>query len=378
MFRSDLPPDIYLSEKYLDLENKKIFRDMWMFAGVRSTLSSKSAFLTRTIGGVPVVITTDDGVTLKAFENLCAHRQMPIQSKAFGKRALVCPYHAWSYDHHGCLRAVASAELYQMRQSEKDGIKLREFAIEVIGNFVFVNLADKPRPIGDQFSAEFLMQIADVTSYFDPQYAYTTFEVDYNWKFNLENVMDYNHIPFVHTQSFGGLIKRKEAASEENQFREDVVWDAEEARKATVALPELSYYGTAEMSLKPRWYTDLVRRYGDRDLYYSWHLYPNVNFCSVAGEWFLIQQYEPISPKRMRYHLWVTTAERLNKKRDLTALMVGLMQAEKKIIDEDVVFLNNLQRNLHTGASSALHGAYEYRLIRLGKWYRDNVLAGEV
>jgi phenylpropionate dioxygenase-like ring-hydroxylating dioxygenase large terminal subunit len=375
MLRSKLSPSAYLSEDVLSVEQERIFRNLWIFAGVRSTLSSRNAFFTRNIGGVPLVVTTPDGETLKAYENLCSHRQMPIQHAAFGKRGLVCPYHAWSFTaEDGCLKGVGGPELYQMRASEKDQIRLREFAVRAVGNLVFVNLSPEPMPLEAQFTPEYLEQLREVSSHFDPLFAYTTFSAGYNWKFNFENVVDFNHVPYIHAESFGALMYKTEPDPNLIPFPEEVDWDRQELARNQVDLSDLSFPAVGDVMLPPRWYSNLVRRYGAREAYYNWFIYPNVNFGSVAGDYFLIQQYMPISPSRTEYHLWVVTAERLNRRQDFTALLRGLMDTEKKIIDEDSVLLEKMQASLYPSATPALHGAYENKLYRMGKWYSDNVL----
>ncbi|MEI9915787.1 MAG: aromatic ring-hydroxylating dioxygenase subunit alpha [Methylovirgula sp.] len=212
MLQSVLPPKVYLSEDILALENERIFKSLWIFAGLRSALANRNAFFTRKIGGVPVVVTTD-GETIRAFENLCAHRSMPIQQEACGNRALICPYHAWTFNQDGSLRAMARPHLYDLRRAEKENIRLREFSVEIVGNLIFVNLAPEPAPFATQFTPEFMAEIKTASEHFDQVYAYTTFEVGYNWKLNFENVVDYNHVPFIHSASFGSMLPRQEVAS---------------------------------------------------------------------------------------------------------------------------------------------------------------------
>ena len=375
MLRSMLDPRVYLSDDILRLEQARIFRDMWIFAGLRSTLSSRNAFFTRTIGGVPIVVTTPDGETVKAFENLCAHRQMPIQHAAFGKRGLVCPYHAWSYlTEDGCLKGVALAHLYELRAGERDQFRLRQFAVEVVGNLVFVNLGAEPKPIATQFTAEMLDVMRLASEHFDSTYAYSKFQVGYNWKLNFENVLDYNHVPFIHANSFAAMLPRSEADPSRELFPQDVDWDRQEAARNHVGVQELSFATVADADIAPPWFRPLVRRFGERDAYYNWFIYPNINFASVGGDFFLIQQYMPIAPGRTEYHLWMAPAGRLSKRTDLTPVLRALMDAEKTVIDEDCVLLEAMQSAFHENQSPMMHGAYEHRLFRLGKWYRENVL----
>jgi len=359
-------------------EMEIIFRNKWIFAGLACTLKKRNAFFTRVIGGVFIVVTTPDGTTIKAFENACAHRQMPIQTESFGNRGLVCPYHAWSYAcEDGRLKGLSNPHLYEMRVHEKDAIGLREFAVQVVGELVFVNLANEPIPFESQFSNEFVEKIRDASSYFDKTYAYSKFRAGYNWKLNFENVMDYNHVPFIHSNSFKKLLKEDPNAQVRYEHPVDVEWDKSNRPPSDVTLSELSFTAVGEINLKPRWYSDLIRRYGTSDAYYNWFIFPNVNFCSVAGEHFLIQQYMPVTPDILEYHLWVMPAERLSLRTNFTALLRGLMISEKQIIDEDSVFMEQLQASLNPTSKKALHGAYEHMVYRFGDWYSTHVLNDE-
>jgi phenylpropionate dioxygenase-like ring-hydroxylating dioxygenase large terminal subunit len=378
MLRSVLDPEVYLSSAILERENDRVFRNMWIFAGLRSVLSSRNAFFTRTIGDVPIVFTTPDGQAVHAFENLCAHRQMPIQHASFGKRSLVCPYHAWSYStEDGSLKGVGGAHLYEMRACERDQIQLKQFAVEVIGNLLFVNLSKNPAPINSQFTDEYLAGMKDASDHFDAVFAYSKFNVEYNWKLNFENVLDYNHVPYIHADSFASLMQRPEPNPDQVLFPEDVEWDRLEAQRNHVGVQELSFAAVGDADFQAPWYRPLIRRFGERNAYYNWFIYPNVNFACVGGDYFLIQQYMPISPTTTEYHLWVVTCERLSRRQDFTALLRALMESEKLVIDEDSVLPNKMQSNFYRQQTPMLHGAYEFRLFRMGKWYRENVLSSQ-
>ena len=372
MLRSMLCPNIYRSSALFLKEREVIFKNLWIFAGIKKTLSKKNAFLTRNIGSVPVVITTPDGVNLKAFENICRHRLMPIHQQEFGNRSLTCPYHEWSFNSDGHLRGMPNAHLYDMCKEKKEQLSLRQFAVETIGSLIFVNLSTSPLPIEKQFTPEFFNQIKEASEYFDNTYIYTNFDVNYNWKFNFENVMDYNHVPFVHAGSFGGLLRQAINPADAEYIR----WEENEKISENWPVDSLSYAGVGKVNIPDSWYSSLVRRYGELDSYYNWFIFPNVNFASVVGSYFYLQQFEPLSEAKTRLHLWVVPSERLSPRTDFTALMRGIIEGEKKVIDEDIVLMENLQRALHDDIPRIENGAYETRLIRFGKWYKEHVLSG--
>ena len=90
----------YIDDGVFAQEQSRIFRKLWIFAGLRTLLDKPDSFLTRQIGGIPVVVQNFDGA-IKAFRNQCAHRQAPLQMEEYGCRRLICRYHGWSYDNTG-------------------------------------------------------------------------------------------------------------------------------------------------------------------------------------------------------------------------------------------------------------------------------------
>ena len=108
----------------------------------------RNQFFTRKIAGVPVVVQrTESGI--RAFLNQCPHRLSAIQTECTGQRPLVCPYHAWSFGAEGswAFRTPACTSSAPRRAR----IGLRKLHLEEVGQLLFVNLADDPLPLREQF-----------------------------------------------------------------------------------------------------------------------------------------------------------------------------------------------------------------------------------
>ena len=98
--QSRMLPKYYLSDIIFKREQQKIFKKLWLFAGLKHLISCNNDFITLDIADIPIVIQNFDG-TLHAFENICLHRSTPLQSGPIGSRPLVCTYHGWKYDANG-------------------------------------------------------------------------------------------------------------------------------------------------------------------------------------------------------------------------------------------------------------------------------------
>ena len=166
MSESILSPEHYLDAGIFRAEQQHIFRKLWIFAGVRQLLAEADAFLTRTIGGVPVVIQNCGG-QVRAFENRCAHRQMPIQFEDYGQRRLACRYHGWTYGDDGAVRSIPQEDVLSgYAPAERAQLCLQRFAVRTVGNFVFVNLAASPAPLETNARRRLLAELEAISGFF--------------------------------------------------------------------------------------------------------------------------------------------------------------------------------------------------------------------
>ena len=78
--------------------------------GYVSELPKPGSYCTKTVMGRSILLTRTTDGTVKAFENVCLHRQSQITEGCGSARRLVCPYHAWNYDLDGNLVGVPGKE----------------------------------------------------------------------------------------------------------------------------------------------------------------------------------------------------------------------------------------------------------------------------
>ncbi|MEZ0232282.1 MAG: aromatic ring-hydroxylating dioxygenase subunit alpha [Methylophilaceae bacterium] len=340
-------------------EQKKIFSRLWIFAGLANLLNQPDAFLTRTIADIPIVIQNFSG-NIKAFENQCLHRQAPLQQEAYGKRPLACRYHGWSYDGTGHIKNIPHQQaLYQFSPEAQDKLCLREFSLEIIGNLIFINLDPNPIDIEEQFTETFRDQLATVSAHFSDQVIHSDIPAAYNWKLNFENVLDYNHVAFVHPRTFRPLL-----STEVVPVSGEVIPPINDT-----TLSSLSFATESSIKIEAQTWHTQVDRYKDTDSYYNFFIYPNVNFISLGGLVFLIQQYDPVSPGKTNVIFSLMTASEKKKIPAMPAILWGHLKGEKRVLDEDIVLLEALQKNLYVDSQRAYHGAYETQLQRFAEVY---------
>ena len=357
----------YTSPEVLVSEERCLFRRLWIVAGFRSLLDAPDAFVTHRIGGVPVVVqNTAEG--LKAFVNQCAHRQSPVQNADFGQRRLACPYHGWVYDDRGRVKSVPGNEAnYGFTPGAISTLGLKPLALRVVGGLVFVNLDPDPMPLDAQFHASFLARVEALTGVVGDDALFAKFDGGYNWKLNFENVIDWNHVPFVHASSFASMMPtlKPAAPGERAPCAPPAPHDAIEDD-----LRELSYEARAPFDFRAWPWHDAVERCADTNEYLNLFIYPNVNYVVMAGAVHLIQQFCPVTSERTEVRLTMALGRRKQRLPAAPAILWGQLKAEKRVIDEDVAVFEGLQRGFHDGTPRAYHGAYEFRLRRVAKVYR--------
>ena len=118
-----LPAEAYTSAEVLAWERRHLFAGSWTCLGRLTDLFPETGAAVRqraaVLGDVPVLLVRDSG-ELRMFANTCRHRGHELlgEGETSPRSRIVCPYHAWSYDLEGALRAARGFQ-------EVDGLRRR-------------------------------------------------------------------------------------------------------------------------------------------------------------------------------------------------------------------------------------------------------------
>src|ERR1700758_3872929 len=85
-------------------------RAAMLHVGYASELPGPGTFCTKTVMGRSILMTRIADGTVKAFDNVCLHRQSQVVSGCGSACRFTCPYHAWTYDLEGKLVGVPGRE----------------------------------------------------------------------------------------------------------------------------------------------------------------------------------------------------------------------------------------------------------------------------
>ena len=191
-----LPWSWYADPELLQREQERVFARSWQYAARADQVAEPGAYVTARAGQLPVVAVRGRDGELRAFVNVCRHRGSIVCEGEGRRETLQCPYHAWTYDLDGSLRAAPRAD--REPGFSTDGLGLVPVAVETWGPFVFVSPAPErslPETLGD-VPEQLAAGGVDVDALRFHHRSESTY--DANWKLCAENYLECYHCAVAH------------------------------------------------------------------------------------------------------------------------------------------------------------------------------------
>lgn len=293
------------------------------FAGVTGELKGPGSILTRDIAGLPIGITCPNEGEVRVFQNVCPHRgaRLVSEDRDTGK-LLVCPYHAWSFDLEGGLRARPHYFGVGHHGTPRDGDRedckgLFEVRTAIWNGAILMNMDGKAPPI-----EEYLSDLNEQTAGYDleqMQFA-ESIESDFNsnYKLTIENWLDSYHVFAVHP----GLDKM-------------MVGDQ---RKAAIGAGRLVYADYFNTDVGKSVYGSLPTLAGLPEEFKTASFFaaqfPNWA-VSVHPSYFLLWNYIPVATDKTQVRVYAhfvgdaaTSSEHAKARTDLLAYYAGLNEED--------------------------------------------------
>ena len=350
------PASAYTCPQRFAEEMRVLFRERPQFAGLTGECANPGAYMTTTLGGVPLVVMRQEDGSLRAFVNACRHRGATLLegSGTGGKRLIVCPYHGWTYDTAGTLqRRPASGHGFD--DVAAAGCNLHTRAVAEKHGLIFLHPASS-----EPFEVDPLLHGAadEFAEYGLSDYVHIETRVNQwkvNWKLLLDTFTESYHIRWLHKDTIASL------------FLNDTLFDAFGPHSRTIGLRktvvdqlqskpknewELLPYGTTQYILVPN---GLITY--QLDHIEVWRVTPiDVGHVRVATSIFA-----PEPPKDERTH-----------KRWIKNLDILLKVTET----EDFPAMQKIQQNLASGAlPEVVYGRIEPALVHMHQSINDILAA---
>lgn len=291
-----LEPRLYTDPQHRAKELATLFRESWLFAGLRLELQGRSHMGVQ-LGEIEVLLQIDDEDSPRAFLNVCSHRHAQLCEMGKHQGAVRCPYHGWVYDRQGVPVGIPSKQSFPAVVAEPAKHRLTEFACEAVGQFIFVRLGPEGiglrEYLGNQ--SEFLERASAGMTELRDEFRE---DVPANWKVAIENALEGYHVPAVHNKTFMQVDgMSKEAAAPAFFLNDPRHSHLEHAADADW----LSSFSRMEKKIGPwPW----------RFEHYTHHLvFPNLTVTSFMGYSFHIQRFDPVAPETTNVHSRTVSVE---------------------------------------------------------------------
>jgi phenylpropionate dioxygenase-like ring-hydroxylating dioxygenase large terminal subunit len=337
----------YVSQDFFEAERRALFATTPQIVAHVSDLAEPGACLTVDVAGVSLLLTRDGEDRVHAFRNACRHRstQLVSSSEPCRKKAIVCPYHGWTYDLTG--RRIHVPHLPMFAGEDRDRDALTPAFAEVRHGLVWASLApfDAREHLGELDEEMASIELPSWKVHQRSQHA-----VAGNWKLVVDAFLDGYHIRHLHRDTV-------------YRFFFDGQSDAERVGRHIRA-------ATARRTLADATEKDLARSDGLRALVTpSYIVFPNTVLI-LHPDYTSVIRLEPLAANRTRFsHTMLVPQTTTEDQREHFDKSFSLID-EGVFLREDLAIVEAMQRGMEASTDeSLLFGELEFA----AKWFHESV-----
>ena len=187
----------YRDPELAEQEYDRLIRASWQFVCHESEVAQAGSYATLDLWRDSILVLRGADRRLRAFQNACRHRAMPLLSgNGQCKGRVTCPYHAWSYRLDGTLAAVPSEHGFP--GLDKSSLGLKELDIEVFHGLVFARISGAGPSVAEQWGSLARYVEAYRIGEFTRAARDNSRVWNANWKVAIDNNLENYHIPIGH------------------------------------------------------------------------------------------------------------------------------------------------------------------------------------
>jgi len=329
---STLPGWCYVDNEWYEREVEMLFKKNWICVGRVEQVPKSGDYYSIEIVGQPLIVIRDENQQVRVHSALCRHRGAIITEGAGHCRALVCPYHSWTYSPSGKLLNTPGnpppmAGVSGFNMADHNLISIRT---ELWCGFIFINFDENAEPLmswlGDlpEFLSSYQLENMQWTNR-------DMYEVDCNWKIWLENAFENYHVPSIHRDHY-------DPANPSNWVFEETKgpWEAMFSKRSIVA-----YSGLPDVPG-----IDEKKAQG---LFHIW-VEPSLQII-LTSNYMKFRQYLPEGPEKLRlYENWAFPKSTVDMPNFNDIVGSDYYEKYSQIIREDLGINPNVQKSMRSGS----------------------------
>jgi glycine betaine catabolism A len=194
-----LPPAAYGDPAVFAWEQQNFFGGGWSCVGFSAELASAGDQRAESVGDGSVLLSRDEAGALHAFANFCRHRGHELLPCGLSAQrpSIVCPYHSWTYDLDGKLRAARGFKGMSGFDDRQWG--LVELPVAEWHGLIFVDGSGTAGSLTDALAG-----LDELVAPYEPERLVIkgrhSYDASSNWKILTENYHECYHCPMIHPE----------------------------------------------------------------------------------------------------------------------------------------------------------------------------------
>lgn len=353
-----LPPEAFTSEAFYQWEIDHVFKPEWQCLAHISQLPKPGDFLAMDLLGEPLIVVHGKDGAIRVLSRTCPHRGMDIMPPGFGRdghsiaepssddatacgntRLFLCPYHAWTFELDGRLKACP--EMHQARGFRRDEWGLAEFRSKIWNGFIFVNLDGSASPLANRLS-EMDADFGQWNPAGMKLVLQREWDCPFNWKVLVENFMESYHHLGAHSKTLQPLMPARDTWNERERelyirchlpFKESLVTDWE--RQETEGAHPFGFPTIQSLDLQKKRESGLFM------------IFPHF-LIFVLPDRIVWYRVEPLGPDRMRILTTMLVPAETTQHPDYAAMLERETAPMTEFHIEDMEMCTAIQRGMHS------------------------------
>ena len=330
-----LPNSHYVDENVFQKEKEILLFNKWSGVAFSKDIPNNGDALPINFLSFPLLVVRNQEGEVVVFQNICRHRGMILVDEKKNIRGTIrCPYHSWSYNLDGNLRAtphVGGPGQNAHEDINKNELGLTKINSTVYLGVIFVNISGNAEPF-EKVNRNLLSRWCE----FDKSLFYSNtdssfiLDLNCNWKLAVENYCESYHLPWVHPEL--NIISKLEDhynIQEKNEF----------SGQGSYVYRQIEHKGNVFYD-----FDGLSSKWKEGAEYIA--VYPNV-LLGVHRDHIFSIILEPVNSEFTREHVAIFYAKKESTGVAFSQLRKQNFSFWKSVLKEDIFVVEGMQRGRH-------------------------------